>query len=212
MWSPDGKKIAFISDRSDGNQIFVMKADGSEVSQLTDSQINKQDPTWSPDGKKIAYVAFQEKTGYDIFIMTIDNSETEQLTDNSNFNLSPTWSPDGRVIAYESWDMSMIKKETPFLIFTATQSKEIFIIYQKDDRGIEDIKSSICVIGANGIGQKKLTKDDSSNWSPSWAPTSQQIVFSSDRETDTKIYMMNVDGSQVLSITIDSGNYFTPRW
>ncbi|MBD3413934.1 MAG: DUF5050 domain-containing protein [Candidatus Aminicenantes bacterium] len=212
MWSPDGKKIAFVSDSSEGNQIFVMNADGSEVSQLTDNEINKQDPTWSPDGKKIAYVAFQEKTGYDIFIMTIDSRETKQLTDNSNFNLSPTWSPDGNSIAYESWDMSVIEKETPFLIFTATQSNKIFIIYQKDDRGIENIKSSIWVVEASGQGQKKLTKDDSRNWSPSWSPNGQQIVFSSDRGTDTKIYMMNADGTQVLAVSIDSGDDFTPRW
>ena len=55
-WSPDGTKIAFISNRNLGvNQIYVMDADGTNQIRLTDGPRRKQDPDWSPDGQQIAF-------------------------------------------------------------------------------------------------------------------------------------------------------------
>ncbi|MHC4711173.1 MAG: TolB family protein [Planctomycetota bacterium] len=54
-WSPDGSKIAFASDRQDGEPaIYVMNADGSNVARLTDSEFVTSYPAWSPDGSRIA--------------------------------------------------------------------------------------------------------------------------------------------------------------
>ena len=55
-WSPDGTKIAFVSNRNDGvYQIYVMDADGSNQRRLTDGPREKREPDWSPDGGKIAF-------------------------------------------------------------------------------------------------------------------------------------------------------------
>ncbi|MBI4595791.1 MAG: PD40 domain-containing protein, partial [Candidatus Tectomicrobia bacterium] len=56
-WSPDGKRIAFMSNRTGKNQIYVMNADGSGQTQITNDNFNNHDPAWSPDGAYIAYVA-----------------------------------------------------------------------------------------------------------------------------------------------------------
>ncbi len=53
-WSPDGKKIVFMSNREGGQHIFTMNADGSDVKKITDTGANG-DPAWSPDGKKIVF-------------------------------------------------------------------------------------------------------------------------------------------------------------
>ena len=55
-WSPDGTKIAFVSDRNGGvYQIYVMDADGENQTRLTDGPREKREPDWSPDGGKIAF-------------------------------------------------------------------------------------------------------------------------------------------------------------
>ena len=60
-WSPDRKKIAFVSNRNDGLlQIYVMDAHGKRTIQLTDGLQEKGDLDWSPDGKKIAFATWMD--------------------------------------------------------------------------------------------------------------------------------------------------------
>src|SRR5450759_2599159 len=56
-WSPDGKQLAFVSDRGEKNQLFVAPMDGGEARQVTRSKWGVSQPAWSPDGTRIAYSA-----------------------------------------------------------------------------------------------------------------------------------------------------------
>jgi dipeptidyl aminopeptidase/acylaminoacyl peptidase len=56
-WSPDGRYIAFVSNRGDKNQLYVMPLDGGEARRLTKAKHGVAQPAWSPDGKRIAYAA-----------------------------------------------------------------------------------------------------------------------------------------------------------
>ena len=56
-WSPEGKRIAFTSDRAGDVEIFVMRSDGSQVEQLTDSPDSDLEPVWSPDGLHLAFTS-----------------------------------------------------------------------------------------------------------------------------------------------------------
>jgi len=56
-WSPDGKQLAFVSDRGERNQLFVAPMDGGEARQVTHSKWGVGQPAWSPDGTRIAYSA-----------------------------------------------------------------------------------------------------------------------------------------------------------
>lgn len=75
-WSPDGRKIAFASERDGNSEIYVMNADGSNVTRLTDAGGNF--PAWSPDGRRIA---FASGGGPDIYVMNADGSIVTRLTD-----------------------------------------------------------------------------------------------------------------------------------
>ena len=94
-WSPDGTKIAFISNRNDGvYQVYVMDADGSNQIRLTDGPRQKQDPDWSPDGQQIAFTEFPH-----IAVMDANGNNRERF---ENDALGPSWSPDGQQIAFAS--------------------------------------------------------------------------------------------------------------
>jgi Tol biopolymer transport system component len=109
-WSPDGRKIAFVSFRDGGLNdpfhIFVMNADGKGRRNLTgDSDLTKSFfPTWSPDGKKIVFESqhiFDPGLRYHIYVITAEGEELERLTEEGS-NRMPAYSPDGAKIAYVS--------------------------------------------------------------------------------------------------------------
>ena len=103
-WSPDGKKIAFTSDRSGTGapQIYVMdarKGDEGGVKRVSFGSSYNDNPAWSPDGDKIAFTSRVGKK-FQIRIYDLNTQKTEQFTTGRGENEQPTWSPDGRFIAY----------------------------------------------------------------------------------------------------------------
>jgi Tol biopolymer transport system component len=91
-WSPDGSKIAFVSQRDGNSEIYVMHADGSNQTRLTDDDAN---PAWSPDGRKIAFASNRgENDNWDIYVMPADGSDGDnptRLTTDSAIDGDPAW-------------------------------------------------------------------------------------------------------------------------
>src|ERR1700745_1911370 len=102
-WSPDGKSIAFISNMSGRNNIWVVPAEGGFPTQLTVSDQRQSGITWSPDGKWISYQSdYDGDEQWDIFLVSPKTGKVVNLTQTREIAESnPTWSPDGRYLAYE---------------------------------------------------------------------------------------------------------------
>lgn len=105
--SPDGRKLAFSSDRLRKPMIFIKDLATKATTRITHAGEYNATPVWSPDGKKIAFAA-QDKGHFDIFIMDSDGMKIARLTSakkkNGKWadNESPTFSPDGRFVMFTS--------------------------------------------------------------------------------------------------------------
>jgi Tol biopolymer transport system component len=78
-WSPDGRKIAFASERDGSSEIYLMNADGSDQRNLTLNLAYDGDPAWSPDGQKITFVSNRDGR-FEVYVMNADGSGQRTLT------------------------------------------------------------------------------------------------------------------------------------
>jgi Tol biopolymer transport system component len=98
-WSPDGKSIAFQSNRDGPYHIYVMNTDGSNLRQLTSGDNDDRHPNWSPDGKAIA-VDTGSEIRREIALIDVGSKNRTQVTKLGMTAQFPSFSPDGKTIAF----------------------------------------------------------------------------------------------------------------
>jgi Tol biopolymer transport system component len=104
VWSPDGKRIAYQSNRDGSYHIYVMDTDGGNTKQISSgAEIDDRHPTWSPDGSAIA-VDSGDATHREIFIIDVSSQRRTQVTKSGAIASFPSWSPDGKRIGYYVYD------------------------------------------------------------------------------------------------------------
>ena len=136
-WSPDGRSIAYVGVRDDGNlDIYVVRVDGRGRRRLTRVPAADGSPVWSPDGRKIAFTRQEGFYEFDIYVMNADGSGQRRLTRNGWLHFSVAWSPDGRKMLFERPD------------FPRTDAEELWIM------------------NADGSGQRRLTRNPARDGSP----------------------------------------------
>ena len=225
--SPDGQHIAYASDRDGNWEIYVMKANGSEQTRLTDNAADDVDPAWSPDGTRIAFVSTRDGNS-EIYVMNADGSAQRRLTNNSAADGSPDWSPDGKKIAFDSyrdgrWQIYVMSVDGTEQTSLATGlgghdhtpawspdgSLIAFWSFPKGENG-----AKIYVMNADGSGVVRLTENatagKANDYSPAWSPDGHWIAFYSDRSANFEVYVMKSDGTEQIRLVSGSNPCWLP--
>lgn len=234
IWSPDGRRIAFVSDRGTPTRIrlFVMNADGSDLHALPEHNdlrpaMNGTIPhgiSWSPDSEQLAF-ACGWSGNESICVINVDSGDIHSLTGNQARDLSPAWSPDGRQIAFSSGQrqsgsyniMVMLADGSNLHYLTETAANDRGPVWSPDGRQIafvsdRDGNSEVYVIEADGSNPTNLTKSSGDDIEPAWSPDGRQIAFVSDRDGDPEIFAMDADGNHQRNLTNNDTWDHSPVW
>jgi TolB protein len=231
-WSPDGKQIAFCSDREGKSEIYVMNQDGSDQHRLTDAIKDCATPAWSvpvwsPNGEWIAISSAPDapfpEGKLDIYLISSDGSKVVNLTKNPANDFGYSWSPDSKRISFGS---DRDGNEEAYVIdidgtglarLTDNPARDSAGAWSPDGGYLlflsnRDGNWDIYVMNADGSGQTRLTHDPGSDLSPAWSPDGRSIAFTSSRDGNTEIYRMNRDGSGQVNLTNSPANDYWFWW
>src|SRR6266480_1089212 len=191
-WSPDGKTIAFVSNISGRNNLWLVPAEGGWPTQLTVSDQRQTAPAWSPDGKWIAYMSdYDGDEQWDIFLVSPNTGQVVNLTNTREIaEESPAWSPDGRYLAY------MVKPKT-----SSVFEIDVYDTLTRETRHL-----------TSGTAKDKL------NFTPIWSRDGKWIVYTQQQAkgTDSNIFVAEVVSGKSTLLTphqgeqLYSANDFSP--
>jgi len=198
-------KIAFVSDRDGNEEIYVMNADGSGVTDLTNHPDPDEFPVWSPDGSKIAFKSWRDGT-WEIYVMNADGSGQTRLTNNSMEELAISWSPDSNRIVFDCPDgICVMDADGSHQRWLAVGSSPD---WSPDGTRIAFVSQTtgnreIYVIDSDGSHQTRLTRSPDYKEDPIWSPDGAKIAFEWLPPSGGyyEIYVMNADGSHQINIT-----------
>jgi TolB protein len=229
-WSPDGKKLAFVSNFSDNtHNVFVMEPDAAgeginlavQVTHYTDGGY-LNGPVWSPDGSRIAFVRGTAEGNRSVLVAASDGTTGPPVTIAAH-GQHPSWAPDGGKIVYSEGQQVYLKNadgsgsatmlengagREPAWSPDGTRIAFDFIAHPAEFVDLH-------IVSSNGGGTPVIVPVNTQWTFSSWSPTGAQIAYQATSENDGYFRVVNADGSGdhgLPHITHVNANGPAPSW
>ncbi len=226
LWSPDGRRIAFATDRNGDADIYVMNADGTDQRRLTQGVGDERLGAWSPDGTQIAYA-----TDLGVRIASIDGTGDRLVVPSSLLQVAYDvhgWTPRGDALVMVR-DKTVDGGEIDIYLVRIADGLQIQLTTTPGDDGTPVLSPDgsriafqsdreggcLYVMDADGSQQTRLTTGCSKGFPKAWAPDGTLIGWAGARRSDfdqpRDIQVIRPDGGGLTRLT-DGNDVFDLAW
>ncbi len=220
-WSPDGREIAFVSNRAGNPDLWVMPASGGVPRAVTRGPGNDHDPVWSPDGRWLTFLSIQENVS-DVWIVPVAGGEPIRVTDDEAGQEHVRWMPDGAGVVFSRSD------RRSRLWWASASGDDARPLTDGDERvGHPDVAPDgrqVAYVSGDGInddlflldletdGTERLTSLSAGAAAPRWSPDGRRLVFESSQGGNSDLWVVELASGELRQLTTDPSRDFEPAW
>jgi TolB protein len=216
-------RIAFTSDESGFQEVYVADLLGDEIRQITRHHRLTVSPRFSPDGRLLAYTSYHSGNP-NLYITDLTQGKfTRAVSQRRGLNLAPAWSPDGKTMAitlsadgnpdlYLMDTTGKIKRQ-----LTANAGLNVSPSWSPDGNRLAFVSDrsgtpQIYVMDLKTLRTSRITFVGNYNSEPAWSPTGEWIAYASLYEGSYQIFIIKPDGSSPTGVTRAVGDNEAPSW
>jgi len=217
--SPDGRSVAFVSNRDGDYDVYVGLVSGGKLIQITHDPNFEARPSWSPDGASISYARLNDWGLWDIWQVPALGGTPRRLILNA---ADPAWSRDGRSLAYVNdvtrtiWVSDPAGQNARQVTTPGSSLYPAEPRFSPDGRELAFVtrgggpRGELNVIDLGSGEARRLTQDDALAQCPAWSPDGLHLYFASSRGGAMNIWKIGARGGEAEPVTAGQGDDVQP--